>query len=131
MLLAHRDDLTVMLAGGRIRKTTLATVDEWAQRAISQVHVDVAFMATNGLSVARGLTTPDPSEAAIKRAMIASAARVIMLADHTKIDDDYFARFGDLADVDLLVTDAGLSDGSTQQLLQAGLDVVRARPLKR
>src|SRR5204863_7568562 len=30
MLLAHRDDLTVMLVGGRIRKTTLATVDDWA-----------------------------------------------------------------------------------------------------
>jgi DeoR family transcriptional regulator, fructose operon transcriptional repressor len=131
LLLAHRDDLTVMLLGGRLRKTTIATVDDWALHAISQVHVDIAFMATNGLSVARGLTTPDPSEAGIKRAMIASAARVILLADHTKIDDNYFARFGDLDDVDLLVSDSGLSDESTQQFLQAGLDVVRARPLQR
>jgi DeoR family fructose operon transcriptional repressor len=131
LLLAHRDDLTVMLLGGRLRKTTIATVDDWALHAISQVHVDMAFMATNGLSVARGLTTPDPSEAGIKRAMIASAARVILLADHTKTDDNYFARFGDLDDVDLLVSDSGLSDESTQQFLQAGLDVVRARPLQR
>jgi DeoR family fructose operon transcriptional repressor len=131
MLLAHRDDLTVMLLGGRLRSTTIATVDEWALHAISQVHVDIAFMATNGLSVSRGLTTPDPAEAAIKRAMIASAAQVILLADHTKVDENYFARFGELAEVDLLVTDSGLSDGATQQFLQAGLDVVRAEPIQR
>jgi DeoR family fructose operon transcriptional repressor len=129
--LAHRDDLTVMLLGGRLRKTTIATVDEWALHAIGQIHVDIAFMATNGLSVSRGLTTPDLAEAGIKRAMIASAAQVILLADHTKIEENYFARFGDLSDVDLLVTDSGLSDDATQQFLQAGLDVQRARPLQR
>jgi DeoR family transcriptional regulator, fructose operon transcriptional repressor len=124
--LAHRDDITVMLLGGRVRKKTLATVDDWAVQAVSRVHVDVAFVATNGLSVPRGLTTPDPAEANIKRAMIASARRVVVLADHTKIDEDYFARFGDLSDIDLLVTDAGLSDAAKAQLTQAGLAVARA-----
>jgi DeoR family fructose operon transcriptional repressor len=131
LLLAHRDDLTVMLLGGRLRTRTIATVDEWAVHATSLIHVDVAFMATNGLSLSHGLTTPDPSEAAIKRAMIGTADKVVLLADHTKVDDDYFARFGDVADVDLLVTDSGLRDDATQQFLQAGLDVVRAQPLHR
>lgn len=125
LTLASRDELTVLLLGGRLRKRTHATVDEWALHAISQVHVDVAFIATNGLSVSRGLTTPDPAEAAIKRAMIASARRVVVLADHTKIDDDYFARFGELSDIDLLVTDSGLEDAATNRLDQAGLAVVR------
>jgi len=131
LLLAHRDDLTVMLIGGRLRTRTIATVDEWAIHATSLIHVDVAFMATNGLSTAHGLTTPDPAEAAIKRGMIGTADEVILLADHTKVDDDYFARFGDVADVDLLVTDSGLDDEATKQFLQAGLDVVRAQPVKR
>jgi len=37
---------------------------------------------------------------------ITSARRVVVLADHTKIDEDYFARFGELSDIDLLVTDS-------------------------
>jgi len=126
--LATRDDLTVLLLGGRLRKRTQATVDDWAVHCASQVHVDVAFIATNGLSVARGLTTPDQAEAAIKRAMISSARRVVVLADHTKIDDDYFARFGDLADIDLLITDSGLDEDAARELNAAGLDVVRADP---
>jgi DeoR family fructose operon transcriptional repressor len=131
LALATRDELTVLLLGGRLRKRTQATVDDWALHSAGQVHVDVAFIATNGLSVSRGLTTPDPAEAAIKRAMIASARRVVALADHTKIGDDYFARFGDLADIDLLITDSGLGDDATAELTAAGLPVVRVAPLPR
>ncbi|MGA9346848.1 MAG: DeoR/GlpR family DNA-binding transcription regulator [Nocardioidaceae bacterium] len=130
--LAHRDEITVMLLGGRLRKRTLATVDAGAIEAVGNVHVDVAFIATNGLSVPRGLTTPDTAEASIKRAMIASARRVVVLADHTKIGEDYFARFGDLSAIDLLVTDSGLDDAVTAQLTEAGLAVARADlPLNR
>jgi DeoR family fructose operon transcriptional repressor len=124
--LAMRSNVTVIMLGGRVRGRTLATVDDMALQPLSQLHVDVAFMATNGLSVECGLTTPDPAEASVKRAMIAAARRTVLLADHTKVGNDYLARFGSLAEVDLLVTDAGLDDGVTEELEQAGLRVVRA-----
>ena len=73
-----------------------------ARDALAQTYVDVAFMATNGVSVRRGLTTPDLAEAAVKRAMIAAARRVVLLADHTKASVDHLVRFGELADVDTL-----------------------------
>ena len=128
--LATRPNLTVIALGGRVRGRTLATVDDFALQLLGQVYVDVAFMATNGLTIERGLTTPDPAEAAVKRSMMAAARRTVMLADHTKVGNDYFARFGEVSDVDLLVTDAGLSDGANQQFLQSGLNVVRARPIQ-
>jgi DeoR family fructose operon transcriptional repressor len=52
---------------------TLAAVGSWLTNALQDVFVDVAFIGTNGLSVKRGLTTPDQSEAAAKRAMISAA----------------------------------------------------------
>jgi DeoR family fructose operon transcriptional repressor len=48
------------------------------------------------------------------------------LSTTNKIDEDYLARFGDLSDIDLLVTDSGLGDAATAQLTQAGLAVARA-----
>lgn len=69
---------------------------------------------------------PDPTPAGTKRAMIASARCVVVLPEHTKIDDDYFAGFGDLSDIDLLVTDSGLGDAATAQPIQAGLAGARA-----
>jgi DeoR family transcriptional regulator, fructose operon transcriptional repressor len=125
-MLGTRPNLNVLLLGGRLRGRTLATVDDWALRPLADMYVDVAFIGTNGLSVERGLTTPDPAEAAVKRAMIGSARRAVVLADHTKIGNDYLARFGTLADLDLLITDAGLDDDLVTDVEAAGLRVVRA-----
>jgi len=124
--LATRPNLTVIALGGRVRGRTLATVDDFALQLLGQVYVDVAFMATNGLTIERGLTTPDPAEAAVKRSMMAAARRTVMLADHTKVGNDCMARFADLADVDVLITDAGLDEETASAFGQAGLRVVRA-----
>lgn len=124
--LAARPNLTVLMVGGRVRGRTLAAVDDWALAPLATLCVDVAFMATNGISTARGLTTPDIAEAAVKRAMIGAARRTVLLADHTKVGNDCMARFADLADVDVLVTDAGLDEETAASFGQSGLRVVRA-----
>lgn len=124
--LATRPNLTVLTLGGRVRSRTMAAVDTWAVDQLATIFVDVAFVATNGLSVERGLTTPDPTEAAIKATMLRQARRVILLADHTKVGNDHLVRFGDLGDVDTLITDEGLDDELTADLETAGLRVVRA-----
>lgn len=124
--LTPRPNLTVLILGGRVRERSLAAVDTWAIEALTGTYVDVAFMGSNGLSVERGLTTPDPTEAAIKRAMIGAARRAVLLADHTKAGNDYLIRFGEVADLDVIVTDAGMPDLVVEELEAAGPRVVRA-----
>jgi DeoR family transcriptional regulator, fructose operon transcriptional repressor len=124
--LAAGAHLSVIILGGRVRGKTLAAVDDWGWHPLRQMCIDVAFMATNGLSFEHGLTTPDPAEAAMKREMIAAARRVVLLADHTKFGNDYFACFGALADVDLLVTDSGLDESLAADIAGSGPKVIRA-----
>ncbi|MDP9791667.1 DeoR family fructose operon transcriptional repressor [Catenuloplanes nepalensis] len=124
--LALKSNLSVLLLGGRLRGKTLATVDDWALRPLEEMYVDVAFMGTNGLSTERGMTTPDPAEAAVKRAMINASRRVVLLADHTKVGNDYLARFGSISDLDLLITDNGLDADLADEVEAAGVRVVRA-----
>ncbi|AKA04392.1 MULTISPECIES: DeoR/GlpR family DNA-binding transcription regulator [Streptomyces] len=124
--LADHPGLTLHLVGGRIRHRTRAAVDDWALRAYREINADVLFLATNGFSLDGGLTTPDLAEAAVKRALIAAARRVVLLADSAKFGQQHFARFGDLADVDLLITDTGLSPEDARAIERAGTEVVRA-----
>ncbi|MFC4585187.1 DeoR/GlpR family DNA-binding transcription regulator [Sphaerisporangium corydalis] len=124
--LAARANLNVIMLGGRVRGRTLATVDDWALRPLARLNVDVAFMAANGCSVAKGLTTPDPAEAAIKRAMIKAAKRSVLLADHTKFADTYLACFASLSEIDMVVTDTGLDPATAAEVAAAGPEVVRA-----
>lgn len=124
--LGTRPNLDVLLLGGRLRGRGLATVDDWALRPLADIYVDVAFLGADGCSVERGLTTPDPAVAAVKRAMIAAARRSVVLADHTKIGRDHLSRFGSLIDIDLLITDTGLDDELAVEVESAGVRVVRA-----
>jgi len=125
-LLVTRPNITVHLVGGKVRGRTLATTDEAAQEFLRHLHVDVSFIGSNGVSVERGLTTPDRSEAGVKRAMIAAARRTVLLADHTKFGTDHFAQFGTLADVDVVITDTGLDASLAEEIEAAGPRVVRA-----
>ena len=123
--LADHPGVQLHLIGGRVRHRTRAAVDAWALRAYGEIRADVVFLAANGFSTEHGLTTPDLAEAAVKRATVAAARRVVLLADSAKHGQEHFACFGELADVDLLITDKGLSDDDTAAIERGGTEVVR------
>jgi len=126
MSLLTRPRLTVFTLGGRLRNKTFAEVGDWALRALAEINVDVAFLGTNGISMTRGLTTPDPAEAAVKRLMLDCAAKRVLLADHSKFGVVKGTKHGDVSDIDLLISDTGLADTECDQLRTAGIDVERA-----
>jgi DeoR family transcriptional regulator, fructose operon transcriptional repressor len=72
------------------------------------------------------LSTPDSSEAAAKRAMAAAARQVVVLADSSKIGHESTVSFADLAQVDVVVTDEGISDEDHKALIDADVQVVVA-----
>ncbi len=125
LALAPVPTVTVIVVGGRLRARTLANVDDMAVETIRNLRVDVAFVATNGVSE-RGCSTPDTAEAAVKRTMVGAADRVVLLADHTKFGEEHLVRFAELSDLDVAVTDAGADDADLLPLRLAGVDVVVA-----
>jgi DeoR family fructose operon transcriptional repressor len=124
--LADHPGIQLHLVGGRVRHRTRAAVDAWALRAYGEIRADVLFVAANGFSAGQGLTTPDLAEAAVKRAAVAAARRVVLLADSAKHGQEHFARFGAMSDVDLLITDSGLSPEDAAAIERGGTEVVRA-----
>lgn len=104
--LSRYDDVEVVVVGGTLRKNTMAMVDSQAVDAVHDLRVDTLFISSDGASIENGLSTPYRQEAALKKAMIRSATRVIALLDHSKFDNDHFIRFADWSDIDLVVTDA-------------------------
>lgn len=124
--LAGLASVELHLLPGRVRSTTQAAVGEATVAALEHLRPSVAFLGTNGLSLSQGLTTPDWSEAAAKRAMIACARQVVVLTDSSKIGQESTVRFADLEDVDVIVTDPGISDADHQALVEHDIEVVVA-----
>jgi DeoR family fructose operon transcriptional repressor len=126
MSLSVRPNLTVLMLGGRVRGRTQAAVDAWALQALADSYVDVAFIGTNGISPERGLTTPDTTESAVKRAMIRAARRSVVLADHTKVGQDHLSRFATLDAIDTIITDAAVDAQVADELRAQGPRVLLA-----
>ncbi len=121
--LAGLPHLDLRLLPGRVRSTTQAAVGADTVAALSQLRVDVAFLGTNGITAEHGLTTPDPDEAAVKRALVASGSLVVALADASKFGVETAVRFASPGDIDVVITDEGASTSERRALAKAGIEV--------
>ncbi len=124
--LGERDDLTVVVIGGRVRRASLSTIDDWALSALEGLHVDVAFLGTLAFAQGAGLTAPDLADAAVKRRCLSVADRTVLLAESAKFGAVSCCRYGNLDDIDLLVTDDALCPEAVQGLRRGGMDVLLA-----
>jgi len=124
--LAGLPHIELHLLPGRVRPTTQAAVGADTVAALANLRADVAFVATNGISASFGLTTPDRDEAATKRAIVAAGRRTVVVADSSKVDVENAQRFASIDELDVLVTDSGITDDDRTALESAGLDVVVA-----
>jgi DeoR family fructose operon transcriptional repressor len=125
--LASLTSVSLQLLGGQVRGLTQATVGERAVGMLESLRVDIAFIGTNGISVRHGLSTPDPGEAAVKRAMVACANFVVVVADSSKIGREEFVSFAPIDRVDVLVTDSEITPEDRAELTKHGVDVVVAQ----
>jgi DeoR family fructose operon transcriptional repressor len=124
--LAGSGQVELHLLPGRVRPTTQAAVGAETVEALHRLRADVAFLGTNALSLDHGLSTPDHEEAATKRAMVAAGRRIVCLADSSKIGTESPVRFAEIGEVDVLVTDDGITAADRRAWERAGVEVVVA-----
>ncbi|MGW0432228.1 DeoR/GlpR family DNA-binding transcription regulator [Micromonospora sp. NPDC003197] len=116
---------TVLLLGGRVRGHTLAAVGHWTTQMLDGFVVDLAFIGANGISREHGLTTPDPAVADVKAQAMRVSRRKVFVGVHTKFGVSSFCRFADVADVETIVTDSGLSATEAHRYSLLGPVVLR------
>ena len=122
--LAGLDNLRVITLPGTLRGLTSAAVDVWTSRRLSTLTADLAIIGVNGLTVAQGLTTTNPEEAAAKRAMLHAARRRVVPVISGKLGRNSFCAFAAVSEVDLIITDAGAGAETVGELSAAGPEVV-------
>lgn len=119
---------SVVVTGGTLRPNQHSLVAPFGTFLLERLNADIAFLGCNGIDTARGVTNSNLAEAEIKRAMISSAARVVVLGDHAKLGRVAAAHIADLSRVDLLITDDEADGEVLDGLRDTGLEV-RAVPV--
>lgn len=122
--LANCEGITLLVTGGTLRPSTFSLVGAQAQEILKKINADWAFIGTSGITVRQGFTNTNLFEAEVKRAMIASARRVVVLADHSKFGKVSFASFASLEEVDQIITDSGVAEEELRPIRDTGVDVM-------
>ena len=125
MDLSRRKDFTVHLTGGYLSGDWFAMVGPRALEFVPTMFTRFFFFGANGVHREHGVTDRHAEEAAVNRAMIAQAAKRILLVDHTKFGRVAGHLVCPIGKVDLIVTDAGASDEVVAPFQALGIEVVR------
>jgi DeoR family transcriptional regulator, aga operon transcriptional repressor len=124
--LAVRQHIKIVATGGVARPQSYELTGPLATSVLEQVSLDVAILGVDGIDAVAGATAHHEGEASINQLMGRQAGRVIIVADSSKVGRRAFARICGPAEVDTLVTDAGIADDELNVLKAAGIDVVVA-----
>jgi len=117
-------DVHVLVAGGFLSPETISTVGAMAERDLEHFIVDKLFLSTQAFDAKSGLTDVSLDVARVKAAMIRSARRIILLADSSKWGLSMFAKIGPLAEIDMLITDDGLTEVARKAIRQFDIELM-------
>ena len=96
-------------SGGYYLPDSKGFVGTQAEVFVASVNADICFVGASGIT-SDGTTTPYPMHTPLQKAIIASAKTKILVCDHSKFDKKAMEKICDLSEIDMIVTDSGLSD---------------------
>lgn len=118
--------VAVEVIGGRLFKHSIVAVGAAAIEAIARIRADIYFMGVTGVHPEAGLTTGDPEEAAVKRALCRCAAETVVLASHEKLGTASPFVVVPLREADTLVVEATTTDDLVDPYRKLGITILRA-----
>lgn len=99
------ESLQIILLGGIVKKGYHCTMAINGRSLLDTLNIDKAFMGVNALSLKHGACVADVILAETKRSMVEHANQVIVVCDHSKLDNTSLAQFATAAQIDMLVLD--------------------------
>jgi DeoR/GlpR family transcriptional regulator of sugar metabolism len=127
--LGNEPGIRVIVTGGTVRSGELSLTGGFAEEVLRQLNCDLAVLGVAGISARVGISDYNPDDVRVKRVILSSARRVVVLADASKLGKIGFSTIAGLEELDTLVTDAPISHPELAALAQAGLAVVHAEPV--
>ncbi len=124
--LVKHQNIEVMHLGGIVRKSSTSVTGNYAEQALRDFFCSKLFLGVDGIDLDFGLTTTNSMEAQLNREMMKVSQKTIVLADSTKFGKKGFGRICGFEDIDLIITDSGISESNIKALESMGVQVTIA-----
>lgn len=126
MELNKNKNMKVLQLGGFVRQNSFSVTGDYAVQILENMSCSKLFIGADGIDLEYGLTTSNLEEATLNQKMIASANKLIVLADSSKFGKRSFAKICALDKVDLIITDSGISTQMLKNIEEKGVSVTIA-----
>ncbi len=125
MELSSSNGLDTTLIGGCMRwPGAFSLIGPMALESLNVVVMDKVFIGVCGVDAERGATTIEAEEAAVFRAMIRRAKKVVIVADSSKVGMTSPSVICPVTDIDVLITDDGVSESAVEAFRRCQVEVV-------
>jgi DeoR/GlpR family transcriptional regulator of sugar metabolism len=124
--LQYDPQIEVLLLGGYLRASSPDLAGALTEANLETLRADAAFLGADGIDLKGNVYQDSPELARMLTKMAASATRVYVVADGSKLGRTALWRFGRLPDWAALITDSGADRGERALLKKAGVRVLQA-----
>lgn len=121
-------NIEVMIAGGMIRHTDGGIVGTSTEEFINRFKPDYAIIGCSAIDESGEILDYDLREVRVTQAIIRQARTVILVTDSMKLERNAPVKVGTLDDIDILVTDEGISTAFVDVCRQNDVDVRITHP---
>ncbi|MBQ9087966.1 MAG: DeoR/GlpR transcriptional regulator [Lentisphaeria bacterium] len=115
----------VILLGGELRSNSLDLVGPIAEKNLEEYHVDWLISGCDAALSDYGFYTSDISVSNLEKKSLRIASHAAIITDSSKFGRRALTRFATLDDIDLLVTDDGISPDDANNLTGSGLELIQ------
>lgn len=120
--MTERRDDKLILTGGEYQPWAHSLMGPTAVATIRAMHADLCFISASGIHEL-SCYHPYQEVVEVKRAMIESAERAVLLLDHTKFARRALFKFADLRRFDRVIVDSGVPADDRERLRAAGVEL--------
>ena len=116
--------ITVILVGGIVTQQSASIEGLLGRDLLARINADIAFVSARGFSVDEGLTDFSIYEADLKREFLRRSAKCIALIDHTKFDSASISSYASIDDINMVITDDGISPTTVALYEDSGIEIL-------
>jgi len=117
-------EVDLVVLGGTVRRNFQSLVGPLTQDALATVKADVLFLSCTGVDPDGSVVDDISTEATIKRAMVAAARQVVLVAPAAKFPGTGSLRICDVAQLDTIITTTGADESTLERCRRSGGRVV-------
>lgn len=122
--LAENPKINLICTGGMVRASVYSLEGSLTETVIHNMRVDKTFLGADAIFQDGTVSNVNMQEVNIKRAMIKASDQTILLADSSKFSKKGFYKICDLKDIDILITDKGISEEVLEMIQSYPLECV-------